>query len=72
MKDIIPLIHWAKAHGEAKIADRILVKLLPELLQAKQQITAEMLETESVIQVPEALFERIQLLAEELVGQSYH
>jgi tRNA-dihydrouridine synthase len=72
MKDIIPLITWAKANGEAKIVDRIFVKLLPELLQANQLITTEMIETESVIHVPEALYQRIQSVAESLVGQQYH
>lgn len=71
MKDIKPLMLWAKANGEAKIVDRILVKLLPDLVKANQQVTADMLDHQSVIEIPIELYERMRSIAEDLVGQSY-
>jgi hypothetical protein len=71
MKDIKPLMLWAKANGEAKIVDRILVKLLPELVKFRQELTADMLEHQSTVEVPAELYARIQSVAEALVGQQY-
>jgi hypothetical protein len=71
MKDIKPLMLWAKANGEAKIVDRILVKLLPDLIKANQQVTADMLDDQTVVEIPSDLYERMQSIAEDLVGQRY-
>ena len=72
MKDVKPLLLWAKAHGEAKIIDRILVRLLPELIKMNQELTADMLDHQNIIEIPLALYDRIQQETEALVGQQYH
>jgi len=68
-KDIKPVFDWAKAHGETKIVDRILVKVLPELVQFEQKITVESLEIMTTVEIPETLYDRILTLAEEMVGR---
>jgi hypothetical protein len=71
MKDIKPLFSWALAYGESKVIDRILVKLLPELLSCNLKITPELINTSSEVLVPESLFIMTKSVAEDIVGQPY-
>ncbi len=68
MNDIKPVLIWAKANGESKIVDRILLKLLPALLKYNQKITAEMVENSVELFVDESLYDLVKKTAEELVG----
>ena len=68
MNDIKPVLIWAKANGESKIVDRILLKLLPALLKYNQKITAEMVENSAELFVDESLYYLVKKTAEELVG----
>ncbi len=71
LEDIKPIFEWAIKNGEAKIVDRILVKLLPQLLKAHSNITAASVEESAVINVSAELYELVKKSAEELVGRSY-
>lgn len=69
--DAKPIIEWAKAQGEARVVERLLVKLLPDLLEHDIEVTAESLNTLSRFDVPETLYNKIQITAEQIVGQTY-
>ena len=71
MKDIKPIFNWAIAHGESKIIDRILLRMLPELLKSEQKITSITLSQAESLMVPEALYANFVEVAEELIGQAY-
>lgn len=70
-KDIKPVFNWAVANGEAKIIDRILMKLLPQLLKSGYKLTEETVTESKTLDVSEELFNSVKNLAEELVGSSY-
>ncbi|MDO9305512.1 MAG: hypothetical protein Q7T77_09275 [Sulfuricurvum sp.] len=71
MKNIKPLFDWAKANGESKIVDRILLKLLPELLKYDQKMTADMVENAEELLVEESLYILVKQTAENIVGDHY-
>ncbi|MBN2866240.1 MAG: hypothetical protein JXK16_09560 [Thiotrichales bacterium] len=71
MKDLKPIYSWAVAHGESRIIDRILVRMLPELLKSEQKLTSQTLEQASTVMVSESLYAHFLNVAEELVGQAY-
>jgi hypothetical protein len=70
VKDIKPLFDRAIAHSEVMIVERILVRVLPELLQHGQIRTAESIEQADASAVPYALYEQIRNVAEDLTGRS--
>lgn len=70
MKDVKPIFSRAIARSEVMIVERILVRVLPDLLQHGQTLTAETIEQASQIPVPEALYEQIRTVAEALTGCS--
>ncbi|HRF56011.1 MAG TPA: hypothetical protein PLV58_01310 [Campylobacterales bacterium] len=71
LEDIKPIFEWAIKNGEAKIVDRILVKLLPQLLKAHSNITAADVKESAVINVSAELYELVKKSAEELIGSSF-
>lgn len=71
MKNLKSVVTWAKQNGEAKIIDRILLKMLPELLDQNEKLTSEMLDRMDEILVKESLYEQFVSIAEELVGARY-
>ena len=71
MKNVIPVFRWAQANGEAKIVDRILVKLLPELLKHQQKLTTELINQTESIEVPAELYHAVLAAAEALVGRPF-
>jgi hypothetical protein len=71
MKNVLPLFVWANAHGEAKIIDRILIKVLPDLLKHNCKITPEQVENSQELNIPESLYTEICVVAEELIGKRY-
>ena len=70
-KNIKPILNWASANGEAKITDRILMKLLPQFLEENLQITDKIINSEQTIKVSDELYELVENMAEELVGSSF-
>ena len=70
-KDIKPILIWAAANGEAKIVDRILMKLLPEFIKDGHKITEKTIATTNKIEVSNDLYELVKNMAEELVDSSF-
>lgn len=68
MKDVKPIFECAKANGETKIVDRILVRVLPELMKHDHKLTPSMIEEQAVLMLPDALHDYIQSVAQELTG----
>jgi len=70
-RDVKGIFKWAKANGDAKIIDRILVKVLPELLKNNIKITEDSIQKSQTIEVSDELYNLIKTKSEELVGSSY-
>lgn len=68
MKDAKPVFVCAMAHSESMIVDRILVRVLPELMAHGQMLTAAAIQQAEHIWVPDALYAHIRAVAQELVG----
>lgn len=68
MKDAKHIFVCAKAKSEAMIVDRILVRVLPALVQHGQMLTAEAIEQAEHVPVPDVLYDHIREVAEQLVG----
>ncbi len=69
--DAKPIFEWAHQNGESKIVDRILVRVLPDLMHENIKVTSETIHEMTNFDVPQALFEKIKMVAEEMVGQAY-
>jgi hypothetical protein len=70
-KDIKPLFLWAKEKGDANIYDRIIMKVLPQLLQENIQLTSDLVEESNEVLVSDELYSLLQIKTEELIGQKY-
>jgi hypothetical protein len=70
-KNIKPIFDWAVANGEAKIVDRILIKLLPQFIKAGYKITENTIYESDTVEVSDELFNLVKDTAEEFVGSSY-
>ena len=71
IKDIKPILNWAVANGEAKIIDRILMKLLPQFIKIGLKVTEKTINDSKILEVPSELYSLVQSTAEELVGSSF-
>ena len=71
IKDIKPILNWAVANGEAKIIDRILMKLLPQFIKIGLKVTEKTINDSKILEVPSELYSLVQRTAEELVGSSF-
>ncbi len=71
MRDIKPLLNWAKQHGDANIYDRILMKVMPQLLINDLKLTSQKIEASERIEVAQELYDLIAEKAQDLVGKSY-
>jgi hypothetical protein len=70
-KDIKPLFLWAKEKGDANIYDRIIMKVLPQLLQENIQLTSDSVEESNEVLVSDELYSLLQIKTEELIGAKY-
>ncbi len=68
--DIKPILNWAQQNGEAKIIDRVLLRLLPVFIKNEMKMTDEMIESCNEILVKEEIYKLIKKTVEELVGSS--
>lgn len=68
MKDAKHIFSCAIANGEAKIVDRILVRVLPELIKSNQKLTSESILASESIEVSDELYDYIRSVAQELTG----
>ena len=69
--NIKPIFLWAREKGDAKIYDRILMKVVPELVKNNIQLTSEFIDGNETIEVPSEIYELILVKAEELIGEKY-
>jgi hypothetical protein len=69
--NIKPVFLWAREKGDTKIYDRILMKVVPKLVQHNIQLTSEVIEQSDSIDVSSEIYDLIQLKAEELIGEKY-
>lgn len=68
MKNAKHIFNCAATKSEAMIVDRILVRVLPALIQHDQKLTANSIKSMEQVMVPDSLYEYIREVAEELVG----
>lgn len=68
MKDAKHIFNCAAQKGEAKIAERILVRVLPELIKYDKKLTLEIIEASDTLMVPDELYGYICEVAQELTG----
>ncbi len=71
MKNITPVFRWAKVHGESVVVDRILVKIVPQLLKANLAVSQEKISRDEVIEVDEDMYILILQTAQKVVGLEY-
>lgn len=71
MCDLKPLFIWARDHGDANIYDRILMKVMPQLLKENIKLTSEFIENTEVIEISNELYNLILEKTEELIGAKY-
>lgn len=71
MKNLKAVVRWAKQNGEAKIIDRVLLKMLPKLLEKDEKLTSDMLDQQDEVWVEDILYDQFVAVAEELVGARY-
>jgi hypothetical protein len=69
--NIKPIFLWAREKGDAKIYDRILMKVVPELVKNNIQLTSEFIEQNEIIDVPSEIYDLLLEKAQELVGEKY-
>ncbi len=69
--DAKELFLWVSKEGEAKAADRILIKIMPALIKEGIEVTAEDIKSMESFLVSEELFEAIKTVAEDVIGKSY-
>lgn len=68
MKNVKHIFSCAEAYSEAMVIDRILVRVLPELVKYDQRLTADNIKADEQIWIPDDLYTHIREVAEELVG----
>lgn len=71
MKNLKSVVRWAKQNGEAKIIDRVLLKMLPKLLEKDEKLTSDMLDQQDEVWVEDVIYDQFVAIAEELVGARY-
>lgn len=72
MKDVKNIFDWAKKYGEVKAVDRILVKVMIQLMRSKIILTSKQLDNmEESLELPEALYDSIKIAAEAVVGKVF-
>ena len=69
--DIKPLFRWAKDEGETKIVDRVLLKLMPLILQTRLVLTQKQIEMQPSVLVPYELYVEFKKQVEQIVGKPY-
>jgi len=70
-KNVIPVFRWASACADATVIDRILLKIVPQILNSSKNITREIVESNQVMEVDTTLYNLIKKTAENIVGSSF-
>jgi len=71
MVDAKGLFEWAVQEGEAKVVDRVLIKVVPKLLSAGIRVSAEEISAMDSFFVSEEIFEAMREVVEQIVGKSF-
>ena len=71
LRNATPIFTWAQSNGDAAIVDRILIKIMPELMAQGLSTSRNFLKLEKPFEVDASLYELIKKTAETLVGDSY-
>ncbi len=69
MKDVKHIFSCAAACSETMIIDRILIRVMPELMKHDQRLTADGIKAAREVLVPVDLYAYIRSVAEDLVGR---
>ena len=59
MRDVKPVLAWARAHGDSKIVDRVIVRLLPQLQAHGLQLSGAQVEADDQIMVPDPVYDLV-------------
>lgn len=70
-KDVKPIFDWAKTNGDANIYDRILMKVMPQLLKENIKITSNTINESLTIEVSSELYNLIKDKAQELINKNF-
>lgn len=70
-KDVKPIFDWAKTNGDANIYDRILMKVMPQLLKENIKITSNTINESVTIEVSSELYNLITDKAQELINKNF-
>lgn len=70
-KDIKPLLKWAFNEGEAKIIDRVLLKLMPQILESKLVITQKDIQDAENFFVSQSLYNDFEEVTQQIVGKKF-
>lgn len=70
-KDLKELFNWARLNGDANIYDRILMKVMPQLLKENIKLTTQIIHESQTILVSQELYELIKVKTEELIEKKF-
>ncbi len=70
-QDAKQVFEWAKQNGDVATVERILVKIMPELVKNGMKLTDSSIESSSSVEVSKEMYDLILQKAQELVGSSY-
>lgn len=71
MRDLKPIFDWARQNGDANIYDRILMKVMPQLIKENIKLTADFICNSEIIEVKEEIYELIKQKAQELLDKKF-
>ena len=71
MKNVKPVFQWAEENGDANIWDRVLIKIIPQLLKEKVILTTDIIATSKKIELSDELYDLIKEKVEDLIGSLY-
>ncbi len=71
MRDLKPIFDWARQNGDANIYDRILMKVMPQLIKEDIKLTADFICNSQIIEVKEEIYELIKQKAQELLDKKF-
>ncbi len=70
-KDVKPIFDWAKTNGDANIYDRILMKVMPQLLKENIKITSNSINESVTIEVSSEIYDLVKNKAEQLINKNF-
>lgn len=68
MRDVKPVFAWARAHGDSKIVDRVIIRLLPQLQAHGLYLSEAQVEADDQTMVPDPVYDLVKETAEALIA----